>query len=354
MYHFRYLPREESTQLVLRFSVQRRIQRSRLLFGIPCLHKHFYARFLVLRFALHASLAQSCASRTANEESLMSNVKCVRCGVVNVVSDEVCKVCGAELTPPLQQPPRYIYQELRADGDDQPANVVLSIRPFDGVGDVLGPTLSLFTKNLWLITKIVVVIVAPFEVFKVMSLGNTADDWQLNFGVYVLELVCKVLIAPALIYALMRVIQTGVAPGVNESYRWGLSKLGKVCICAFMSGLLQTIGFLFLIIPGIIIGLSLELVYPVAVLENRSASGVLRRSYELTKGHRWKILGASIIIALLVAVISAPAYVTATFLMGSEVFWPINVAALIVADIAQQITTVLSLVIYLSILRTLE
>ena len=102
----------------------------------------------------------------------------------------------------------------------------------------------LFTKNFWLITKIVFVIVAPFELFKVMSIGDVADDWQLTFGVFLLELMCKVLIAPALIYALMKVMQTGVAPGVNESYRWGFSKLGKLGVCAVISWLLQAVGYL--------------------------------------------------------------------------------------------------------------
>ena len=83
-------------------------------------------------------------------------------------------------------------------------------------------------------------------------------------------------------------------------------------------------------------------------------TNVLQRSYELTKGRRWKILGAGIVVTLLVASIDAPAHATMILLGVNNVFWPVHFAALIVSDIAQQVTTVLSLVIYLSILRTLE
>jgi hypothetical protein len=115
------------------------------------------------------------------------------------------------------------------------ATTLSSIRPFHDAGDILGPTLKLFFGNLWLITKIVIVIVAPFEVFRILNLENFPDSWQLTVGVILLDHVCKVLIAPALIYALMKVMQTGVAPGINESYRWGCD-CGCACGCCGDSG----------------------------------------------------------------------------------------------------------------------
>ena len=84
------------------------------------------------------------------------------------------------------------------------------------------PTLSLFIKNFWLITKLTLVIVIPFEIFKTLSLRDYVHDEQLALGVLVLDYMCKVLIAPALIYALMRVRETGKAPGINKSYRWSV------------------------------------------------------------------------------------------------------------------------------------
>ena len=229
-----------------------------------------------------------------------------------------------------------------------------SIRPFDGIGDVLAPTFRLFTDNLWLITKLTIVIVAPIEILKVLSAPELEHDWQLQVGTYLLQLLSNVLIAPALIFALMGAMRTGVAPGVNESYRWGSGKLPKLIICAIMAGVLQALGFILCIIPGIIIALALSLVYPIAVLENSSPMNVLSDSKYLTKGHRLKILGAAIVVLGIVAAMNAA--ITGLATLGSQAyfaFWAIPVAA-IISDILSQAPTVLSLVIYLSIRRTLE
>ncbi len=280
----------------------------------------------------------------------MTNVKCIRCGVVNVVANEVCKVCGVELRPPL--PESLVYPQPRGSfyKPEQPTPTLEDefISPFHGVGDVLWPSFRLFFKKFWLITKIVVVIVAPFEIFKVMSLGEGRFNWQLSLGIVLLDLVCKMLIAPALIYALTSVLKTGEEPGVSEAYRNGLTSLGKLALCAIASWTLQGIGFLLLIIPGIIIWLALTLVYPVAVLEKRSVIDTLSRSWNLTKGRQGLIFLASIAVAIFTWIIEIP--VSWTLMPGSPV-WPFSVLGAILIDIFGQLTTVLSLVIYLSIIR---
>ncbi len=228
---------------------------------------------------------------------------------------------------------------------------ITSVPAFRGLSDVLGPTFHLFTKNIWLITKIVVVIVAPFEIFNTLNEDDFYYDMQLAGGLFVLSLLCKVLIAPALIYALMTVMETGQAPGLNESYRWGAGKLGKLILCALAAYLLQALGYAFFIIPGIIIGVSLQLVYPIAVLEGGSVSEILRKSVELTQGHRWNILGACIVVWFCIGAISLMTWGTAEAFQVHAKFDLLYVVAAIGFDILEQSTTVLSLVIYLSIRR---
>ena len=58
----------------------------------------------------------------------------------------------------------------------------------------------------------------------------------------------------------------------------------------------QPIGIALCFLPGIYAMVALSLVVPLAVLEKGSASEALLDSNELTKGHRWKILGAGIVI----------------------------------------------------------
>lgn len=285
----------------------------------------------------------------------MTELKCLRCGSPDITSRGVCKFCTIEmesLNPPpgsdwlINQPyPPPIYYPRSV-----PANS--SINAFDGVGNVLGPTFRLFTNNFWLITKLVIVIVAPLELLKAVSVDVTFD-WQFQFGTFLLQLLSNVVIAPALIFGLMKVMQTGEAPSVNQCYRWGAGKLGKLTLSAIMMWFLMGVGSMLCLVPGIFVSVLLALVYPLAVLEKGSSVDALVDSKELTKGHRWKILGAGIVVYGILFAASFAIQQLATFGTEAFAFWAIPLGAIII-DIFNQLPTVLSLVIYLSIRRTLE
>jgi len=281
----------------------------------------------------------------------MTNATCIQCGTVNLVADESCTVCGSDLRSEISEADRAAHRAW----DPNPRFFTDDIPPFTGPSDGIGPTFHLFRKNVWLIAKIVFVIVAPFEVFKTLSVHQAVRDWQLLVGLFALDRVCDVLITPALFYALLKVMQTGVAPGINEAYRWGLSKIPKLAVASFLAWILTSLGLVLLVIPGIIISLGFMLVTPVAVFENGSAVNALRRSWALTSGHRWNILGATFVLAILIWIGNAAVIGAAgLFRLNGISFWPIDVTAQILADIFARVITVLSLVLYVGILRTLE
>lgn len=278
----------------------------------------------------------------------MTELRCIHCGSFNLSHDQVCNVCQFELNPVSQLPPGALV--FPAPHASATGTTLDSIRPFRGVTDVLGTTLKLFFENFWLITKLVVVIVAPFEIFRLLNLRDIPYDAELEIGTFFLDLFCQILIAPALIYALMRVMQSGTAPTINKAYRWGAGKIGKLTICAIVSGLLQFLGYGLCIVPGIMISVTLILVYPLAVLEKTSVSEVLLDSKELTKGHRWNIFGAALVVWLIAGFFSLPVKFFAEDLMWSNnAFWPLVLFTAILSDIVLQLTTILSLVTYLSI-----
>ena len=279
----------------------------------------------------------------------MTDVKCIRCGGLTIGTTQICNVCEIELNPTQASSAGAIFYPAYQAGSSTSGGGV-TIGPFYGVGDVLLPTINLFIKNFWLIAKICVVIVAPFEIFRAFSFADFEYDPQLRAGTFILELLCTILIAPALTYALMQVLQTGVAPGVNESYRRGFGKLGKLALCAFISWICMGLGALLCVIPGIFIFLGLSLVFPIAILERGSMFEVLQRSWALTDGHRWNIFLATIVVVILEAIVGLPLKLFGEYLATHDpAFWPLYAAGGIVAAIMQQSTLVLSLVTYLSI-----
>jgi uncharacterized membrane protein len=183
-----------------------------------------------------------------------------------------------------------------------------------------------------------------------LSVGSKVADWQVWVGLFFGGVFCKALVAPSVIYALVTVMRTGVAPPLNGIYRWGLSRIGKLVACVLMAWFLEALGFICLIIPGIILALAFELIYPMAALENRGPVEILKRSYNLTKGYRWRIFLATFVFGLLLAVVGIPASgVSAILVMNGVTFWPLQAALAVVTDILNEGTSILSLVIYISI-----
>ncbi|HEV7395149.1 MAG TPA: zinc ribbon domain-containing protein [Pyrinomonadaceae bacterium] len=288
----------------------------------------------------------------------MTVVECPQCGTSNPLAAEVCFKCGAELNylvPPIPASPQYrpplSYAEPEVANEEFP--LAAEIGPFTGVGSALSPTISICKDNFWLIAKVVFVLFAPLEIFKALSFGQDQKNLEVGLGLFCLGLFCKVLVAPSLIYALVNVMRTGTAPGLHDTYRFGLSKLVKVIPTAGMAWVLQVLGYICLVIPGIIIGLAFELILPIVVLENLSPVETLKRSWNLTKGHRLNIFLSGLVLGLLLGVVSIPASLLTAFLpLEGLVFAMIRAAASLITDILSEATTVMSLVIYFGILKS--
>jgi len=275
---------------------------------------------------------------------MLTSTSCLRCGTINPPAAQNCVACGGSLAVSLGSDAAdapHDWQPI-ADADQLPG-----VRPF-GFDYVVTTTLKLFTRHLWLITKIVFVIVAPFEILKATTFANAAGDPQTRPLTLVLAAICNILIAPALIYALMKVLQIGTPPSVQESYRWGATKLVRFGVCAALAYFIQAVGYMLCIIPGIILGLRYAVVYPVAILENRTITRTFGRSDHLTQGSRLELFGTWIVIGLLMLTVVVPM----SFVVASSNSWLLKVSGNVVIDIVEQVTTVLSLVIYLSLLRT--
>ena len=276
----------------------------------------------------------------------MSSINCVYCGTANQGAASVCVACGDDLT---LQPFFPGYGSTQAwEPVIDPNRPLADLAPF-GTDSAISETFSIFMSNLWLITRFVVVAVAPFELFRALSLAHFGQEFEITAWNLFLSGVSKVLVVPALIYALMKIILTGREPGVHESYRWALTKAGKLGICVVIVTVLQVLGYALLVIPGIIVSLAFVLVYPIAVLEQGSVSEVFARSIELTRGHRLQILGALIVMGVPVFIASV---VVSYVVAGGTTAWLLTATVGIVGDIVDQLLTILSLVMYLTLPRS--
>ena len=80
--------------------------------------------------------------------------------------------------------------------------------------------------------------------------------------------------------------------------------LGQLLLVGIVAGICTGIGFVLLVIPGLILLTIWAVAAPVVVLERPGGLGALGRSRELVRGNGWQVFAVIFVLFLLVAVIS--------------------------------------------------
>jgi uncharacterized membrane protein YjgN (DUF898 family) len=93
----------------------------------------------------------------------------------------------------------------------------------------------------------------------------------------------------------------GTVPSVRRSFSRVLRDRTwlKLLTSGLLVGVLVLLGFLLLVLPGIWVGIRSIFSATIVVLEGRSGRDAIRRSFDLTRGQFWRILGLLALIALL-------------------------------------------------------
>ena len=89
---------------------------------------------------------------------------------------------------------------------------------------------------------------------------------------------------------------------IFEAYGSALKRFWHLLLAQIIVTMAVTIGMLFCLVPGIFLLACLSMVIPVIMLERLDSIESLKRSWELTEGHRLKILGALLIVIALIFV----------------------------------------------------
>ncbi len=149
------------------------------------------------------------------------------------------------------------------------------------VPDVLGIYLQQVSGN------------SPFAIF---------DHWQLLLVQFALSVLLNVVgVAASTVIVAGAYLGTSVMAGAALRRSFGL--IGPLSVAAFLIAIATFLGFLVLIVPGVILWSGLVLANAVIVLEQPiSATASLSRSWELTRGFRLKVFVSVLVAALLLIV----------------------------------------------------
>lgn len=188
----------------------------------------------------------------------------------------------------------------------------VTLRPMT-LGQVLDTTFSLYKRNFWLFVGITSI---PFLAVLVLQVGAAALQLSrpspqpaspaLASGAIVggiVFLLAYFLLAGAAQAATIFAVSDlylGRAATVRGSFRKVGGKAFRVILVLLLVGLTVGVGFLLLIIPGIILFCRTAVAVPASMLEDTKAVGSIERSIQLTKGFAMQIF----LIFLLVWVLS--------------------------------------------------
>lgn len=175
------------------------------------------------------------------------------------------------------------------------------------VGEILSAALAIYRRYPLLFAVLAFGVIAPYELAKlaVTGAGPFGGGGSGNAGAVALfQLIYYVLVGP-LISALHvhAVIDMGAgrAPKLGDVAMRGLRVLPVVAAAEIIAGLLIALGFIALVIPGIILSLRWAVVAQTAAVDNEGWLPALRRSRTLTQRNYLHIFGLQLTVGVLTA-----------------------------------------------------
>jgi hypothetical protein len=178
------------------------------------------------------------------------------------------------------------------------------------VGRVLNRTSSVLSRNFLIFFVVTAVAHLPaLLLFKAgnMSANPTGTELAVAmimlFGGLALMVVLSTLSQAIVLYGAFQNMR-GREVSLNESLQVGLRRFFPIIGLAIWMTFLGMLAALALIFPAFILFTMWFVATPVCVVEQLGPSASMRRSRELTKGHRWKIFGLFFLLIIISAVAS--------------------------------------------------
>jgi hypothetical protein len=177
------------------------------------------------------------------------------------------------------------------------------------IGGVLGEAWGLYRKFLWQFFLTALVVFAVLDLFSALAAEATGGGvgarllWSLVAAV--VGVVGYFWVQAALVELVSDVRDGRADRTIGETYGVVGPRLPAVIAAGVLAAIAIAIGFVFLIVPGLILLTIWSMLVPVIVIEARSAGESFGRSREIVRGHGWTVFGLIVVTVLLVAIATA-------------------------------------------------
>ena len=180
------------------------------------------------------------------------------------------------------------------------------------IGYVLSQAFSILFRNIVPFGLLTILILLPQLILGLATgtIDPSADPAaSFSFGFLdliglLLQFLLPYLLTAALVYGTVQHLR-GHRVSVGDCLGRGLSLLLPVIGVVILTTIATVLGFFLLVIPGVIVMMMLWVAIPVAVIERPGVIASLKRSRELTSGHRWKIFAVVLILGIMGFVVTS-------------------------------------------------
>lgn len=288
----------------------------------------------------------------------MNGPRCDYCRHYNHAAAEFCEACEFPLNADhaAGETPRAAGVPFASPtaADAVPAP------PFKSVGDVLSPMLAVYRKHFTLVGLLVLTAMMPeallrYFVVDFRGAGAMLTGAGMGFTsvqgwfLWLLALATSALLSSSLVYAVIDLQRTGSA-SASECLSRGLKVLPRVYPLMVIYTIMITAGSLFLIVPGVILGLMFAVCVPASVIEGHGPFDALKRSYELTKGFKGLIFMSSFLWGVFIIILNW--IVIWSFARGAKLdLLPALLLQTAVLGMLNSSAHVLTVYVYLGLLR---
>jgi hypothetical protein len=229
------------------------------------------------------------------------------------------------------------------------------------VGQILDRTFRIYREDFLHFVTIVAVIQVPVALLRLavprlvaafVPAGGGASGGAVVAAVvgglvaFFLLIIAQSLSSGALVKSVSEAY-LGNEVSVGEAYRFVLPKVGTLVWASILVFVVVLIGYMLLIVPGVIFSLWLMLTTQAIIVEGRPASAAMGRSKALTSGNLGKVFGLAFVIFIISIIISA----VFTF-VGGLAFAGALAAGATVASLVSEIISVIGQILVAPISAT--
>ncbi|MEO8201622.1 MAG: hypothetical protein ABI679_13930 [Gemmatimonadota bacterium] len=222
----------------------------------------------------------------------------------------------------------------------------LMLRPLS-VGEIIDHSFAIYRRQfaaLLLITLLANGIPAILGIYVTASGGG--DAHPLLFLVSLIANVALGSLATAATVFLVSESYLGRSISAGDAFQRAVKYIWPLVLLSIGVGLLIGLGFLLLIVPGFIALCGLILATQALVLEDLTPSEARNRSWNLTKGFRWKMLGLLVVLGIIILIPSIGLGVLVETTSTAKITGQVDTQTIVWVAVQQLITIVIYPLLY--------